>query len=146
MEQIIKQLNEIYLTEEDWHTEKLTELEANRYHSYLLRHGRILLYTEGTQLLGYVESWRLTYEQLGRVICDVDFSPLEEDVLEGPIAYVANLWIDKDRRNGGTFKILKQMFLEQNKDATHFVGEKRRHGVVKVYTKLQFIKKEICDG
>ena len=57
MENIIKQLNKVYYTEEWWQESKLNELEISRYHSEMMRHGRLLTYIEGEELLGYVESW-----------------------------------------------------------------------------------------
>lgn len=149
---IIEQLNKVYYDCEWWQDERLSELEITRYHNAMIAHGRLMVLDEDQELIGYVESWRLIFEQFGRIICNVPFSPLEEDVTKGPIAYLANTWIKKEKRGKKNIMLLKSLFLEQNKDAEFFVGEAKRKkvGMVKVFNRKEYFdqlyKKEHQDG
>lgn len=136
---IIKQLWEIYDKSEWWHKEKLAKEEADKYHSILLNQGNIITCSEGDNLLGYVEFWRINYEQFGRIICGEGFSALCEDVIHGHIAYVANTFIRPEYRKGEVYKMLRDRFFEFNKECTHFVGEARRKksAPVKVFKRSQ---------
>lgn len=136
---LAEKLTEIYLNEETWHRVKLDKDEANRYHQALLDRGNIITVEDKDKLVGYVEFWRLTYEQFGRVICNEPFSAFNEDVQTGHIAYVANTYIDPAYRNGETAKMMRNRFLMVNNKCTHFVGEARRKSCapVKVFKRFQ---------
>ena len=125
-DEIVKQLTQIYLREEKWHSTYLDEESANEYHKELLQRGNILSCSQGDLLLGYVEFWRINYEQFGRIICGEGFSALCEDVIHGYIAYVANTYIRPEYRKGEVYKMLRDRFFEFNKDCTYFVGHARR--------------------
>lgn len=123
---IVDQLTEIYLHEETWHKSKLNKEEADNYHATLLQQGNIITVSENDLLCGYVEFWRLNFEQFGRIICGEPFSALHENVSNGQIAYVANTFIHKQYRHGEVYRMLRDRFFEANKLCTHFVGEARR--------------------
>ena len=145
---IVQQLNKIYYEEEWWHNKRLSELEASRYHSAMLHHGRLKVILEEEKVIGYVESWLISYEQFGKLICNAPFSPLEEDVVSGNIAYLANIWVRKDRRRGFVIKQLVEAFKDMNKDAEFFVGEAKRKKTqpVKVFNRKEFYDKLKCKG
>ena len=120
---IIDQLVRIYETEEPWHTTRLSREEAVKYHQKLYDDGCIIVYHELGVVLGYIEVWRLSFEQLGRCVCRHPFSAYLEDVKSGNIAYVANMWIDTKFRQGSVIKILKHLFFSSYHDCEYYVGE-----------------------
>lgn len=139
---IIDQLTEIYLIKEKWHKHKLSKEESDEYHERLLVQGNIITYVRNGELLGYLEFWRINFEQLGRVICNREFFVFEEDILNGNIAYIANMWINPEDRNGVIFDMLSAMFLSRNKDAELFCAFKiiKHNRPFQVYTRQELIK------
>jgi hypothetical protein len=148
VENIIEQLNKIYYNEEYWHTSKLSEEEATKYHSKLLDKGNILLCQELGVVLGYVEVWRINFEQFGRLICKEKFSAYLEDVSKGNIAYVANVWVDPKFRNSSVIKTLKLLFFKHNYMCEYFVGEALRKSTqpIKVFKKDSLSSKLFKEG
>jgi hypothetical protein len=139
---IITQLNEIYLLE-TWHKERLSQIEAWKYHDKLLLQGNIITLSDGDILCGYVEQWRISFEQFGRIICGEPFSAMHENVQNGQIAYVANTYIRPEYRNGRVYKMLRDRFFEFNKECTHFCGIARRKksAPVKVFKREQVLER-----
>lgn len=139
MDNIVNQLVGIYYSIEYAENRVLTELEANHYYTHMLRHGRVNVYLEGDKVVGFIESWRLDTEQLGRVIIWDNFSALKEDVNEGPIAYISDMWVDPDYRRSNITNMLIDMFKESNKDADYFVSDRvkkeGKYRYVRVYDK-----------
>lgn len=123
---IIEQLTNIYYTQEWWQKNKLPFEEAVKYHARLFEKGRIIVYEEEGKVLGYVESWRINYEQFGRIICHNGFSAYLENVNDGNICYVANCWIHPEWRGGNVYKALRLKFFQQNHTCDYFVGEALR--------------------
>lgn len=139
---IPEQLTFIYLNLETWHRNKLSEAEANAYHERLLVQGNILTYVQDGILLGYLEYWRITPEQLGRIIINQPILTDVEDILTGPIAYVNNMFILEHARGGEAFNVLGSMFLSKNKDADTFVACRnlKHHKPVQVYSRSDLIR------
>src|SRR6266705_2313492 len=125
-EKIIQQLVEIYQRFEWWHKERLTKEQAEKYHEILLSKNRIILCIHDSVVLGYVESWRVNFEQLGRLICHERFCAETEDFETGPICYVANTFIRPEWRDTYVYKYLRSEFFRQNFSCSYFVGEALR--------------------
>lgn len=136
-EKIISQLVDIYYENEWWHNERLSRPEAHKYHDKLLSAGNIITVSDGDILAGYVEYWRLSFEQFGRIICGEPFSAMHEDVSTGQIAYVANTFIREEYRNSSVAKQLRDRFLRINEQCTHFAGTALRKSSqpIKVFKK-----------
>lgn len=143
---LANELNYIYFTEETVHPfvggGKLSEEEAYEYHRILLERGNIITVVDGEAFCGYVEYWRLTFEQFGRVICGEPISAINEDVQTGQIAYVANTFIFPEYRQGAVARMLRERFFEANEPCTHFCGNARRKRSepVKVFRKEQIAR------
>ena len=145
---IVSALMEVYYNEENWHATKLDKVEAEKYFKKLIEKERIIFHTDKESLVGYVETWRINYEQLGRIICKAPFSAYTEDVETGNIAWLANTWIHKDFRRGSVYKILKFGYYEQNQDCEYFAGDARRKrtGLIKVFKRDEIFLKEDKHG
>lgn len=137
MRTIVDQLSEVYYKYEWWHKNRLNKIELDKYHIKLLDNNNIIYYEENGELLGYVEFWRINFEQFGRLICQCPFSAYLEDVQSGKIAYVANVWIKENVRHTHVARVLKLMFFNANENCEFFVGEARRKKSepVKVFTR-----------
>jgi ribosomal protein S18 acetylase RimI-like enzyme len=138
---VTEQLVQVYLTN-DYYERSLSELQIRRYYSKMVRHGRVSYEVKDNLLIGFIESWRLNYEQLGRCICFKNFSAIEEDVSEGNIAYIADIWVHPDYRGTDVCDRLVQSFAELNLDADYYVSERIKSKVkyVRVYDKVSGCK------
>jgi ribosomal protein S18 acetylase RimI-like enzyme len=148
---IVEQLVKLYYECEYEAHGKLTEFEALKYYDKMLANGRIQVITEGGNVMGFIESWRLTMEQLGRVVCWTNFSALYEDVTKGEVAYVSDIWVRPGRRDEGMVDQLIEAFKEANKDADYFVSKRvKSQGkcrYIRVYDKVNGYKiKENDNG
>ena len=142
---LAEQLTDIYLYSEDWHTEKLPLEEAIKYHQRLLDLGRIQVVIQSGKIIGYVESWRLSYEQWGKYVCDRDFCAYLENVTEGEVCHLSNIWIAPKHRKTNVLKILKMKFFAKNITAEWFTGNalRKKTQPIKVLKKMQFYKRHI---
>lgn len=132
---LIEQLVHIYLDKETTHEKKLSAIESWKYFDKLLSQGSIITVSDGDTLLGYLEVWRLSFEQFGRIICHEPFSAVHEDICTGQIAYVGDVYILESHRNSNVTKMLRDRFFELSQECTHFVGEakRKRSSPVKVF-------------
>jgi hypothetical protein len=140
---LVNDLNKVYYEEEWWHTKKISEDQASDYHRFMLRNGRIIYCSDEKGLAGYMETWRVNFEQLGRLICHTEFFPMEEDIESGNICYLNNIWIREDQRHTKIMRLLKVMCMEQNKECEYFIGQalRKKCQPVKVFS-----RKELVNG
>lgn len=140
---IIEQLLQFYYDPEKefWHSERMSRISAYKYYEKLLHDGNIITISDNDILCGYCEMYRLSYEQFGRIICGEPFSAVQENVLNGQIAYVANTYIRPEYRRGQVYRMLRERFFEFNKDCTHFCGIARRKksAPVKVFRRSEIM-------
>lgn len=120
---------------------KIHGQEALDYFERLIMNGNIITYIQDGELLGFLEFWRISYEQWGRICCYISLAH-DEDLLSGNICLIANMWIKPDLRNGETFLHLGRTFLEKNKDATHFAAQQHQkvHKRFQIYTREEVLK------
>ena len=137
IDSVLDQLTRIHYEYENWHDKNQPKSEVKQYISKVIKKGRLLVYVSQGEVLGYVESWRLDYDQWGKIVCHESFSPCDQEVNFGPIAYVANVWIHPDHRRSNVFKMLYIGFMQQNWNAKYFVGValRKKTQPIKVLTK-----------
>lgn len=123
---LLDQLVYFYYHYDQFMFHKLSESDVRNTIGVLLDKGRILVATEDAQVLGYVESWRINYEQFGRILCREPFDIGLEDITRGNILYLANITVRPDLRKTTVLRELKRQFFEQNYDCDYFVGEANR--------------------
>jgi len=140
---LIAELVRLYIDKLTHHKTKLSEEEALRYYTYVTSRGCIYTYVQGGNILGFVETWRLSFEQFGRLICVAPFNIYDEDITTGPLCYVADTWIDPKHRNTEVVKNLKEQFFQRNIDAEFFCGEalRKKTQPVKVFKKQEAYEK-----
>lgn len=145
---IIEQLTHIYHTEENWHIKKLSIEESNKYHEKLLMQNNIGVFTKDGEVLGYFECWRINFEQFGRLVCGVPVYTFEENITDGNIALVNNVWIHPDHRNGEVYKYLRNKFYELNHNCDFYVGFalRKNHQPIKVFTKDKLNSRLFREG
>ncbi len=147
---LVEQLAEVYLTHESWHTKKLPYEEAIDYYEVAVRKQRIIPYLDNGNLLGYVESWVINYEQFGRILCRLPFDISKEDIEHGPICYIEGTWIEPKMRGFGrdVHRDLTQRLFEQNLHCEFFVGEamRKQAGFVKILKRTDAIMKYLRQG
>ena len=144
---LVTQFVRIYYEELDHFVTKLPVEEAVKYYQTLLDKGRLFYIIEDGEIVALSESWRVNFEQFGRIICDEPIS-VYEDIETGYIAYVADIWIREDRRQSNIIKTLFNAFRELNKDCTYFVGQARRKKCepVKVFKRKGTFKRQGADN
>lgn len=145
----VEQLNEIHQTHEWWNTRKMPLEESLLYHSEMYDRGNIVIAERDGKVIGYFEVWKITFEQFGKLICHVPFSAFQENVQDGNIAYVANVWIHKDYRKGEVVKELKKKFFEATWMCDYFVGQalrKTSSQPVKVFKKEDLVSRGYKQG
>lgn len=148
MTTIVQQLNDIYNKEEWWlpHTE--TPAGITNYHQAMLDKGNIICYVDNGSILGYCEFWRIDFTQFGRLICGDRFIAPFENTTDGNICYVANVWIQKEHRQGKVFNDLMKRFFRLNYHCDYFVGEalRKKTAPIKVFKKSELVSKLFKEG
>lgn len=124
---IAEQLTFIYLNLEPWHQKRLSVAESNVYHERLLMQGNIITIVEDEMLRAYVEIWKITYEQMGRLFCGETVYALEENITDGPIAYINNAWVDPNYRAGKTVDSMMREFIKRFRDCEYVVGRREKY-------------------
>ena len=139
---IVDQLLEIYYEKEDWHTIKLDKDKAYRYFDNLVKSGNILYYEE-EKVIGYTEFWKVNYEQFGRIVCNESFSPNDENVTDGNIAFIVNMYIDKECRRSKAISKMGIEFFKRTGFCKHYSWERssRLNACFKVFTREQMLHK-----
>ena len=136
---MIEQLLEFYYKYDTFQEAYLPEERVKRIYQFMLDRNRLHIYQVDGKLLGYGESWRINYEQFGRIICGHNlYKHIEdEDILTGNIAYLANVTIHPNWRNKTVLNILRNDFFTKNYVCDYFVGHAKRKKTqpVKVFTR-----------
>ena len=116
----------------------------------LLDKARIVYYADFGRIFGYIESYRINYDQFGRITCGQKFDVGTEDIESGPICYLANITVHPAHRRGSTISLLLDRFFAQNRGAEYFVGQanRKKMGLVKVFkaSAIHRHKKRFMEG
>jgi len=138
---IPEQLTYIYHNYEYWHKSKLSVEDSNKYHEILIMQGNILTYVENDILIGYVEVWRINYEQLGRILCEEKFFVFDENITDGNIAYIHNMWIAPEHRMSLVNKKVLNDFFSKFGDCKYmFLRRVKWNYNFKVYPMKNFVR------
>ena len=131
---IINQLVRTYYNEETWIKKPMSRKDAFNYHKRVVAKGNVIQCTAGNRLVGYVEFWRVNYEQLGRIVCNTGFSAYHENTVDGDICWLYGMWIDEEYRQGKVINKLKKELWEQTKNCKYILGkEHKRNNRIRIY-------------
>ncbi len=126
MNHIVNQLLEIYQNHQDCEVSKLSVTDSIEYFIRLLASGNIIIYMDGDIVAGYIEFLRIEPHQLKKIL-DKDFYTFEENITDGQICYISDLFIHKNYRRSTAIKYLKRMCMKINGDCRYFVGHERKY-------------------
>lgn len=148
---MIDQLVEFYYKYDKFQEGYLDEDAIRRIYTVLLNKDRLHIYKDNDgKLLGYGESWRISYTQFGRIICGHNlYSNLEsEDINTGNIAYLANVTIHPEWRGTHVLRMLRNDFFTKNYMCEYFCGtaRRKRSQPIKVFTKQQAFTKWVKEA
>lgn len=145
MRSLIEDFREFYKLYDLGQGGMLSDEAIDKYHERMLNVGALTFETDTQdKLLGYIECWRVTPEQIGRIMFDEQFNVFTEDIEYGPICFVANITIRPDARRRNLLNLLKNRAIETNFTATHFCG-RASHGrarAFKIFTKKEYWARE----
>jgi len=104
------------------------------------------------EVIGFMENWRINYEQLGRIIVHKLIDARVEDTEHGNICFVANLAIHPEHRGLALWKKLHARFLKENFSCEYFSGHSQRkshHKTFNIYKRnelfLKTTKEEVSN-
>lgn len=119
----------------------LSHEEAIEYFERLMMNGNIIIYIVNGELLGFLEFWKITNEQFGRICCNLTLTH-DENLTDGNIALITRMYIVPDFRNGDVFINLGKNFIEKTDGATHYAAMQfqKKHKPIQVYTREQLLK------
>lgn len=123
MADIIAQLIKVYMTEEWWHSERLSLEDSWKYFKCLLMKGNLIYREDDGMLVAYAEVYYITPKQLKKLSDDEPFPVLEENITDGDIAYVQNLWIKEGYRGNGMLRSMKR----DVKSTLYFAGKEQKN-------------------
>lgn len=122
-----RELAEFCWTHETYQLGDLTFEQLVNVLQVLADKGRLIAYSDSQGIAGYAEIWRITYAQLGRIVCRERFDVEVEDIESGPLCLLENVTIRPDCRGDKfVYTQLKEMFYQMNQDAEIFCGHARR--------------------
>lgn len=115
--------------------------ETVKYFTRLFMNGNIITYVKDGELLGFMEYWRITNEQFGRICCNQTLQH-EEDLINGNVCLITRMWITPTLRNGETFLNMGRELLSKNTTATHYAAmqTQKKHKSLQVYNREQILK------
>ncbi len=103
---IIDQLLDIYFTKEVWHNHLPKDI-ARRYFTKLYNSGNILVELDEESVAGYLEIWALDEKQAMRIVNGDTFHAESENISDGHICYVANIYVEEAYRKKDIVKKLR---------------------------------------
>jgi len=152
---MIDQLVEFYYKYDLFQESYMEESKIRRIYEILRDRNRLHIYSDNSgKLLGYGESARLSFEQLGKIVCGYNiYSDLEnEDIMTGNIAMLMNVTIHPDWRRTNVLSVLRNDFFTANYSCDYFVGhaKRKRHQPWKVFSRQgafkKWVNKPVLEG
>ena len=126
---IVIQLLNIYYTQELWHNKYLPLPEAIRYYNHLLNKGNLIYQTDDKgEIMGYLEFFKIDYDQFRKLAENKGFPVLEENISDGNICWISDVFIDEKHRNNSVYKNLKGSLFNAAKNCEYFAGFEQGHG------------------
>lgn len=143
---ITEQLCTIYESQE-WNKCLPTRPMMRAYVSELINRKNVFWCLDKDRVVGFCETWKITYEQLGRMVCNEEMVLDDENTTDGYISYVFNVWIDEKYRKGEVYRMMRNRWYELYGGTEFYCGHaKRKHtGLYKVF-KVSDLKSKLFKG
>lgn len=96
------------------------------------------------EVIGFIELWRISYEQLGKIMVHGFIDARDENTTDGPICFLANLAIHPAHRGGPVASILRHRYFKENYTCSYFCGDSRRrahHHTFNIYPRTEIMSK-----
>ena len=141
---ILSELKRFYKTIDIQSEHPMSDEQIDIYHQYIIDKKAIRFIATEERLVAYVVFYKINYEQFGRLVCQLPFSALSEDIVSGNICYCMDVTIDPEFRNTEVMKLLKNLFFEAACGCEHFVGHaiyKKRSQPIRVFRGAEILKK-----
>jgi ribosomal protein S18 acetylase RimI-like enzyme len=126
----VEQIIELYNSDEFWWRGDKWEVPSLRSYIWqMINRGNLFWAVDGEKLVGVCETWRVSFETLGKMVCKVN-DPIESiDTTDGNIAFVCNVWIHKDYRRGKVYKEMRREWYKRFHVCEYYVGHAQRKSV-----------------
>jgi ribosomal protein S18 acetylase RimI-like enzyme len=123
----------------------LDDLELYEYFKLSDQKKNLIVEVDAEQnILGFIEFWRITYQQLGYIMCHGLIDARYQNTEDGSICFLANLAIHPDFERTNVAKLLRDRFFMENYKCELFVGDSRRrvhHHTFNVYKRTEIMSK-----
>lgn len=144
----VEQILEIYNSDEFWwRGDKWEVSQLRSYVWQMIDRGNLYWAVVDGKVVGLCETWMVSFETLGKIVCKVN-EPIENiDTKGGNIAFVCNVWIDKDYRRGVVYKTMKREWYKRYHHCEYYVGHAQRKtvGMYKAF-KVSELKSGLFKG
>jgi len=143
---LAEQLTEFVLNYDIVQSKDVPKEHIAKVFQTLIDKNRIILSQDfNGNLYGFVESWRINYQQLGWLMCHPKNHPNLDhwNIEDGNICYLANIVIKPEFRKGWVARYFKQEFFKKNYMCEFFMGEalRKKHKPVKIFDRQEFYDK-----
>jgi ribosomal protein S18 acetylase RimI-like enzyme len=107
---------------------------------------------QGGDIIGFIEFWRINYEQLGRIMVHGLIDARDEDTITGSICFFANTAIHPDFRKSEVGEFMKKKFFLMNYNCDFFCGDairkinKHTFNIYKRSHIFKHLKEEVKHG
>ena len=118
---ITEQLVDIYQNLVPLHKSKLSIEDSHKYFNKLLDSGNIITLSDKGNVIAYVEFFRILPSQL-RKILDNNFYTFDENITDGYICYINDLFIYENYRNTSVIRYLTHILFKKNENCDYFIG------------------------
>lgn len=95
---ILDQILTDYYSPHYYSVNRVEKRQAVDYFELMLKNNNIVYLTKDDKLTAWMETWYVNEEQMGRIVRYEYFTPEEEDVKSGDIAFIADLFINSTVR------------------------------------------------
>ena len=123
----VEQIIDIYQSPEFWWvTERTPKDNLRSYLFQLIERGNLFWAVDGEKVVGVCETWKIDFQLLGKLVCKID-EPIEYiNTTDGNIAFVVNVWIDKECRKGKVFGAMRNEWYRRFHECEYYVGHAQR--------------------
>jgi hypothetical protein len=123
----VEQIIDIYSSNEFWWVEEKAAKDSLRSYIWqLVDRGNIFWAVNEGKVVGVCETWKIDFQTLGKLVCKINDAIEYTNTTDGIIAFVVNVWIDKECRQGRVFREMKKEWYKRFHECAYYVGHAQR--------------------